>query len=68
MSSHEIHYSILIFSENLKLSSEIELNFLSQFLVDKTEGDKYNDIKQMFDSLYVLSIKQTINSGISCHT
>ena len=48
VSSYNIHYSILVFSDNFKLLSDIEVNFLSQFLDSKTEGNRYHDVKHMF--------------------
>ena len=52
MSSHETIKSIQLLSDNFNLSPETELNYLSQFLVSQTEGKRYHDTKEMFDSAY----------------
>ena len=57
MSSHKIVNAIQFFVDSFKLSSDIELNILAQFLVSKTEGKKFHDAKELFDSAYALSRK-----------
>ena len=55
MSSHIINISILLFTEQLKFSSETELNSVSQFSVSPTEESRFHDAKELFDSVYALS-------------
>ena len=57
MSSHKIVNAIQFFADSFKFSSDIELNSLAQFLVSKTEGKKFHDAKELFDSAYALSCK-----------
>ena len=55
MSSHIINISILLFTETFNYSSETELNSVSQFSVSPTDGSRFHDAKELFDSAYALS-------------
>ena len=57
--------TIQLFPDKFKFSSETKLNFLSQCLVSQTEGKRYHDIKEIFDSAYALSkkIKSSIQTS-----
>ena len=57
MSSHETIKSIQLFSENFNFLPETELNSLSYFFISQTEGKRYHDAKEIFDSAYALSKK-----------
>ena len=55
MSSHIINISILLFTEAFNFSSETELNSVSQISASLTEGRRFHDTKELFDSAYALS-------------
>ena len=54
MSSHYNSY-INSITEKINFSLETELNFLSQFSVSPTEGRRFYDAKELFNSAYTLS-------------
>ena len=41
--------------DELNFSNETELNSISQFSVSSTEGKRFHDAKELFDSAYALS-------------
>ena len=57
MNSHVIYYSFIASSDTFKLSSEIELNSLSQFLVSTTEGKNIMMIN-IFLTMHMLLVKK----------
>ena len=44
-----------ILTDELKFSTETELNTVSQFSVSPTEGKRFHDAKELFGSAYALS-------------
>ena len=54
MSSHIINISILLFTKKIFFSLETEINSVSQFSVSPTEGRRFHDAKELFDSAYAL--------------
>ena len=45
----------MFLTDQLKFSTETELNSVSQFSVSPTEGSRFHDSKELFDSAYALS-------------
>ena len=45
----------MFLTDQLNFSSETELNSVSQFSVSPTEGSRFHDAKELFDSVYALS-------------
>ena len=49
------YYINFFLTDQLNFSTETELNSVSQFSVSPTEGSRFHDAKELFDSAYALS-------------